>query len=51
MGAVTLGIGIIVLAVGITLGIKTERGERRNFAYWLTVIGVGFTIAGVVQLA
>lgn len=48
MGETVLIIGVIVLAVGIILGIITKNPGRRGFAIWLTIIGVGFIIAGFV---
>ena len=49
-GEVTLGIGLTLLTIGIIGGFKTK-GERHSFSIWLTVAGVGFTIAGIVLLA
>ncbi len=48
-GAVALGIGLVLLLVGIIGGFSTT-GERHTFSWWLTVAGVGFTIAGIVLL-
>ncbi len=47
MGQVSLVIGVIVLAIGIILGIVDWK-KRGSFAVWLTVIGVGFIIGGIV---
>ena len=47
MGDVLLWIGGIVLIIGIVLGIAGDK-EKHQFAVWLTIIGVGFIIFGIL---
>ena len=41
-------IGILMLIAGVSVGLSEGNDERRSFAAWVTIIGTGFIIAGLV---